>query len=59
MKVKVLKDFIDKYDEAKKYQKDDEIEVTKKRFKELEENPKGPYVEEIKEEKQEEKNNVK
>lgn len=47
MKVKVLQDFRDKYDKNKHYKIGDEIEITKKRYKEILEV--GQLVEEVKE----------
>lgn len=49
MKVKVLKNFTDKYDKNIKYKVNDEIEITKDRFKEI--LTKGKLVEEIKQDK--------
>ena len=50
MKVKAIRSFIDKYT-MKDIDKGTEFEVTKERFLELTEGPRGIFVEEVKEEK--------
>ena len=49
MKAKVIRSFIDKYTKQD-IDKDSEIEISKERFLELTEGPRGIFVEEIKEE---------
>lgn len=50
MKVKVLKNFRDKYDKTIRYKKDDVIEITKKRYNEI--LKVGNLVQEIKEQRE-------